>query len=123
MESHDFPDALRLERFRNYLHILTRLQLGPRSRSKLDASDIVQRTRSRTDGDGRSAANQCCNMKSDLATIGPEATLKARRLSDRRAQNDFEVESGRPERTSREGVCADQFKSSRPDLSSRQALR
>src|SRR5271170_848740 len=44
MESRDFPDAPRLERFRNYLHILTRLQLGPRSSSKLDPSDIVQET-------------------------------------------------------------------------------
>ena len=44
MERRDFPDAPRLERFRNYLHILTRLQLGPRSSSKLDASDIVQET-------------------------------------------------------------------------------
>ena len=37
-----------------------------------------QCTRSRAEGDGRSAANQCCDMKADLATIGPEATLKAR---------------------------------------------
>ena len=44
MELRDFPDAQRLERYRNYLHILTRLQLGPRSSSKLDASDIVQET-------------------------------------------------------------------------------
>jgi RNA polymerase sigma-70 factor (ECF subfamily) len=44
MELPDFPDAPRLERFRNYLHILTRLQLGPGSNGKLDASDIVQET-------------------------------------------------------------------------------
>jgi RNA polymerase sigma-70 factor, ECF subfamily len=44
MEQRDFPDAPRLERFRNYLHILTRLQLGPGSSSNLDASDIVQET-------------------------------------------------------------------------------
>src|SRR5271166_3345978 len=37
------------------------------------------RTRSRAEGDGRSDANQCCDMKADLGTIGPEATLKARR--------------------------------------------
>ena len=36
-------------------------------------------TRSRAEGDGRSDANQCCDMKADLGTIGPEATLKARR--------------------------------------------
>ncbi len=44
MEQAGFPDGTRLEKFRNYLHILTRLQLGPRSSSKLDASDIVQET-------------------------------------------------------------------------------
>ena len=38
-----------------------------------------QCTRSRAEGDGRSDTNQCCDMKADLATIGPEATLKARR--------------------------------------------
>ena len=41
-------------------------------------------TRSRAEGDGRSAANQCCDMKADLATIGPEATLKRVGVSDRR---------------------------------------
>src|SRR5271165_2143088 len=35
--------------------------------------------RSRAEGDGRSDAYQCCDMKADLATIGPEATLKAHR--------------------------------------------
>jgi RNA polymerase sigma-70 factor (ECF subfamily) len=40
----DFPDAPRLEKFRNYLQILTRLQLGPGPSGKLDASDIVQET-------------------------------------------------------------------------------
>ena len=42
-----------------------------------------QCTRSLAEGDGRSAANQCCDMKADLATIGPEATLKCVGVSDR----------------------------------------
>ena len=53
------------------------------------------------------------------SAVGPDRPKPPRinRLRCRRtdAQNDFEVETGRPERTSRERICADQFKSCRPE--------
>jgi RNA polymerase sigma-70 factor, ECF subfamily len=44
MEPGDFPETGRIERFRDYLKLLARLQLGARPIGRIDPSDLVQQT-------------------------------------------------------------------------------
>ena len=44
MSSPPAPNALDLGRFREYLRLLARIQIGEQLRSRLDPSDIVQQT-------------------------------------------------------------------------------
>src|SRR5262245_6850432 len=77
-----------LEPFRDYLHLLARLQLDPRLRAKFDASDVVQETllkahANRDQYRGSSPAEQAAWLRTILAnTLAEKARAFGRQQRD-----------------------------------------
>jgi RNA polymerase sigma-70 factor, ECF subfamily len=72
VERLDFPETLALERFRDYLKLLARVQLGQRSAGRVDPSDVVQQTlleayEKRSQFRGNTSAEQAAWLRQILA--------------------------------------------------------
>jgi RNA polymerase sigma-70 factor (ECF subfamily) len=105
----DAPHDLAPDRFRDYLLLLARMKLGPRTRSSLDPSDVVQqtlleahRTRDQFRGVGEAALAAwlrrllACNIVDALRTLG-----RAKRDAARQCSLEAELEQS----SARLGAC------------------
>lgn len=74
METQDNAGRRPVAEYREYLRLLTNLQLGPRMRTKIDESDIVQQTifeahRSESQFKGQTEAERLAWLRSILANV------------------------------------------------------
>jgi RNA polymerase sigma-70 factor, ECF subfamily len=85
MSDREQQDGPAVERFRDYLLVLARMQLGPASRTKLEASDVVQQTlleayRKRDQFRGSSEAEMAGWLRQMLAFNLKDAAIAAGRV-------------------------------------------
>jgi RNA polymerase sigma-70 factor (ECF subfamily) len=123
MQPGDFPDAPRLERFRDYLHLLTRVQLGTDVGGKIDPSDLVQQTlleayQKRDQFRGRNDAERGAWLR----------TILARNLADairagRRQKRDFTRERSLEADLERSSACLGAWLVCEQSTPSEQAMR
>lgn len=102
---HGDPAATDLERFRAYLLLLARLQVGPRGRALLDPSDLVQQAlleahRGWDRCRGETAPRRAAWLRAILARVLADAVRKAERRGEFRRRSldrDLEESSARLE--------------------------
>ena len=129
MDHDSQPSGLPLERFRQYLVLLARAQLGPQVRGKVDASDVVQQTlleahRARAQADGLGDEQRLAWLRRILAN---NLTDEVRRLSarGRDAAHERSLEAALEESSARLGdwLAAEQSSPSQKVERHEQALR
>jgi RNA polymerase sigma-70 factor (ECF subfamily) len=97
MEPSDFPDGAPLERYRDYLRLLARLQLGMSPRARVDPSDLVQQTlleahQKRAQFRGTAAAERAAWLRRILARNIADA-LRAQGRLKRDAARELSLEA------------------------------
>jgi RNA polymerase sigma-70 factor (ECF subfamily) len=123
------PDTLGVENYRDYLLLLARMQLGPTSRNKLEASDMVQQTlleahRKRDQFRGQSEAEMAGWLRQLLAFNLADAVRAAGRAK-RNVARERSLEAALDESSARLGawLAADQSSPSRQAECHEQAAR
>jgi RNA polymerase sigma-70 factor (ECF subfamily) len=129
MEREVAAHDLALERFRHYLLLLARLQLGERHRARLDPSDVVQQTlleahRKRGQFRGRSDAELAAWLRQMLAYAIADA-LRAQGRAKRDAAREHSLEAALGESSARleAWLVADQSSPSQRAVQQEQLLR
>jgi RNA polymerase sigma-70 factor (ECF subfamily) len=129
MESERASGDLHLERFRHYLLLLARLNLGERYRAKLDPSDVVQQTlleahRKRAQFRGQSEAELAGGLRQMLAGTLADA-IRALGRDKRDVDRERSLEAALDESSSRIGdwLAADQSSPNQRAEREEQAVR